>query len=475
MLREFERKVVGSIAENKLIEAGDRILLAISGGADSTALLHMMSSLKDKEVLQADFVCGHINHQLRMADSDADENFVATQARILNLPIVTRRVDVRGFAIENKLSIETAARDLRIEALIDIAKVNGCRKIVTAHQKDDNAETVLHRLLRGTGFRGLGGIWPIRDFDGVWFVRPMLCVSRSEIIEYLKERDLKWRHDYTNDDCRYRRNFIRNKLLPTLQQQCNDSVSEELFKLSCLAQRFYSKVCVLSDKIWNDSAEFCGQTVTLGLKSFFLQHPAVKLELIRRGLVAIGSGEKGLTQEHYDRILRLAEQKKGGKTIILPDEFSVCCEYEKLIFERPKEVLRTAEQIGKSIKLQIPGQAKFGDYFIEAVVLDAKDCDVRKFKPEKTKFVEWFDLEKLKQPLVLRFRQAGDRFIPFGLNKEKKVGKFMTDERVPKSLREKVMVIADGEKMVWLWPIRISELCRVEDATQKILQLQIKS
>ena len=229
----FEQRIAGFIRENELIESRGRLLLAVSGGADSTALLYAICALKDRAELDAELVCAHINHQLRAARGDRDQEFVVEQAEKLGLDVSTRRVDVRGFARKAGLSIETAARELRIESLLDIADNAGCDHIATAHQKNDNAETLIQRLARGTGIRGLGGIWPMRAFGrrNVRFVRPMLCVTRMEVIEYLNERNLKWRQDSTNADCKFRRNYIRHRLLPAIQADCAPPLLEQLFDL----------------------------------------------------------------------------------------------------------------------------------------------------------------------------------------------------------------------------------------------------
>ncbi|RKY22216.1 MAG: tRNA lysidine(34) synthetase TilS, partial [Planctomycetota bacterium] len=157
MLSELEKKVADFIEADGLFKPAERVLLAVSGGADSTALLYAMQALKAENILSADFACAHINHQLRGIESNGDEEFVVAQTHRLNLPLTTKRLNVADFARKNKLSLETAARKLRIESLLDIARVNNCDRIATAHQKDDNAETVLQRLARGTGFRGLCG------------------------------------------------------------------------------------------------------------------------------------------------------------------------------------------------------------------------------------------------------------------------------------------------------------------------------
>jgi tRNA(Ile)-lysidine synthase len=474
MLSEFEKKVAGFIEANDCFGSADKILLAVSGGADSTALLHAMCSLKAAGVLSAELLCAHINHQLRGAEADGDEDFVVAQARQMGLTATTRRVDVRSFAHKNRLSIETAARKLRIESLLDIAKAGDCRWIATAHQKNDNAETVLQRLARGTGFRGLGGICPVRSFaGGIYFARPFLCVSRNEIIEYLKKRDLEWRTDHTNADWTYRRNFIRHRLIPALQQDCSGSIVEQLFVLSQSAQRFYSLVGKRADKIWAQLSDCKDENVMLDLKLFQSVPKPVRVELVRRSLAHLGSGERDLTHRHYERILQLSKQNISGRVIELPHSFAVCREYGKLIFSRASKTLRPDEQIIKSIELEIPEKISFGNYLIEASVLDADKCDIEKFKAEKTSFIEWFDFDKMSLPLVARFRKAADRFWPLGLAAEKKVGKFLTAAKVSQQVRRKVLIIADRERIIWVFPIRISEDVKVTGRTQKILQMQI--
>jgi len=446
-----------------------------------------MQTLKAEGLFTSSSVCAHINHQLRGAEADADEEFVIAQAHSLSLPIETRRIDVRGFAHENKLSIETAARQLRLESLLDIAKADNCNCIATGHQKNDNAETILQRLARGTGFRGLGGIWPKRLFaDDIKFVRPLLCVSRDEILQYLNKRSLKWRVDHTNYHCTYRRNFIRHRLMPALQQDCNNSIVEQLFSLSQSARRFYDLVCEATEKVWSKLADCSGDELKLDLEIFSNQPEPAKIELIRKSLTSLGSKERGLTRRHYEKILQLAKQNVSDRKVELPNRFTARHEYGNLIFARPQmpEVRNQKSEVRNlsSVVLEIPGQTRFGPYLIEATILDA-GCSMldtrRKIRSRienresRIQLVERFDLDKVKLPLVVRFRQAGDRFWPLGLASEKKIGKFVTAAKVPHQLRQKMLVIADSEKVIWLWPIRISEKAKITSETQRILQLQI--
>jgi len=475
MSLEFEKKLADFIRANGLVGPAGKVLLAVSGGADSIALMYAMHALKAESLFNTELLCAHINHQLRAAEADRDEEFVVAQAAKLKLPVTTGRSDVRGFARLHKLSIETAARRLRMEALIDIAKANDCSRIATAHQKNDNAETIIQRLSRGTGFRGLGGIWPERIFaDQIKFIRPMLCFTRDEVVRYLQQRNLNWCRDHTNADCTYRRNYIRHRLMPALQQDCSDSVVEQLSQLARLASRYYGMVCSRADELWSSRADCDAEKTVLDLKLFLTEPQPVKVELIRRSLANIGSGERDLTQGHYEGILQLAEQNVTGRKMELPGGFVVWREYGNLIFSNCR--LGLAPPISskdQAVTVEIPGQTTFEKFLIQAIVLERNEVDFEKFKAAKTDSIEWFDLDKTKPSLVVRRRRAGDRFVPLGQREEKKIGKFLTAQRVPHGIRRDVLVVADREKIIWVWPVRMSEQARITGETRKILQLQV--
>jgi len=494
MLLEFEKKLADFVNANGLLGSAEKILLAVSGGADSIALMYALYAFKAENFFDAELLCTHINHQLRGTEGDLDEEFVVAQAKKLKLAVTTRRIDVRGFARLRKLSIETAARQLRMEALIDIAKANNCSLIATAHQKNDNAETIIQRLSRGTGLRGLAGIWPERVFAGqVKFVRPLLCFRRDEIINYLQQRKLDWCRDHTNADCSYRRNYIRHRLIPALQQDCSVSVAELLSQLAKSAHRYYRIVCERADELWPDLADCDEDKTVLDLKLFGGEPQPVKIELIRRSLANINCGERYLTQRHYHGILQLTEQNVTGIKMELPGGFAVRREYGNLIFTNrrvglgsatgtpPNRMQETAwaGEPAHPTTIEIPGQTRFGRYMIEASVFDSNEtCEKSQITNRKSKIptyggAEWFDLDKIKPPLYVRFRQAGDRFVPLGQHQEKKLGKFLTAQRVPYEVRRKVLVIADREKIIWVWPVRMSEQPKITGETRNVLQLQI--
>jgi tRNA(Ile)-lysidine synthase len=473
MQLELEERIAGFMRREGLFGFSDNVLLGVSGGADSTFLLHVMISLKRDGILSGEIFCAHINHHLRGAESEADEEFVAGECEKLNIPLIRRGVDVRGHAREAGLSIETAARELRIRSLVEVAKGCKCEIVATGHQRDDNAETVLQRLVRGTGFRGLGGIWPVRKFEGgVFFVRPLLCVRRSEVLEYLGGRGLKWREDSTNAESIYRRNYIRHFLLPEIQKGCKASIVERLWGLSEASRGFYKVVCRRADEMWGRLAECSEGKVLVELSEFAKESEAVKVELVRRSLSGAGIGERALSGEHFGRILELARSKVSGREVELPGGVVVCREYGKLVFERSgKEQLGGVESEG--VKFSVPVAKRFGDYLIEAGVFDVELGSSGGYKAGKTSFVEWFDFEKIKLPLEVRVRRAGDVFFPLGMKSEKKVGKFLTAQRVPRRVREKVLIVSDTEKILWVWPIRMSEQVKVTGQTRKIVRLQI--
>jgi len=464
MLKKLEQKTADFIAAEQLTPAGGKILLAISGGADSSALLHVLAALR------LDICCAHINHQLRTDEAQRDEDFVIEQCRKLKVPVITKKIDVRDYAKKSKLSIETAARILRIENLVEIAKSQNCDCIATAHHKNDNAETIIDRLIRGTGLRGLCGIWPAKKFtDGITFIRPLLCVTRDEIIQYLNSRNANWCTDRTNTDLAYRRNFIRHRLLPALQKNSASDIVENLAVLSKASRGFYLMICRTTGTIWPDIATAKKQTIILDSVKVAAQPAEIKIEIVRRALAHLDCGEQDFTEQHYTSILRLPDDGR----LQLPNCVTVHRQDGKIVFEKHLKT-KPAQSIAiDPVVLKVPGMTQFGPCTINADIIEIEQKNLTGFKKTKTNFVEWFDFEKLKLPLEVRLRKRGDKFWPLGLAGEKKVGKFLTTAKVFHSLRRRLLVVADREKIVWLYPVRISEQAKVTDNTRKVIQIKI--
>jgi tRNA(Ile)-lysidine synthase len=256
-----------------------------------------------------------------------------------------------------------------------------------------------------------------------------------------------------------------------LQKDFSGSIVEELSELAESARRLQKSISGFVDEVWSQLAACGGGKVTLDLGEFSNLAEPVKVEALRRSLLTLGSGERDLTNEHFKRILEMAQQNVSGRKIELPGGYLVWREYRKLVFAGTKTT-QADERISESIKVNVPGQTRFGRFLVEAGIFEA-ETSAGRYKAGKTSFVEWFDLAKVKLPLSMRCRRAGDRFVPLGQVEEKKVGKFLTAQRVPQRIRKRVLIVADAEKVIWVWPIRICEQAKVTEKTQKILRLQI--
>jgi tRNA(Ile)-lysidine synthase len=474
MLSEFEKKILRFINTHKLLETDGPVLLAVSGGADSVTLVSLLARLKQKKELNVQLAVGHVNHKLRGQSANADEEFVAQLAEKMDLKTLTRTVDTKAYAQKEKISIETAARKLRIDALTEMAREAECGCVATAHHANDNAETIIHRLLRGTGFRGLAGIRPRQKFRAdITFVRPMLCVTRAEIIDYCRTENLPWRHDHTNDEFAYTRNKIRHLLLPYLQENCDVPMTELLNSLADSSRRLYEKIQTQLQKLHTSVVlREDNNRIVFDKGTFSKLSPLLQAEFINAALASIGSGLGKITEDHYHSIASLASGPSGGK-IQLPDGFCVIANHEKITFT--KNQTKGPHQLlpAEALTLNIGQTSSFGPWTIQTKILNVKDCDIENFKTTKDKFIEWFDYDKLILPLTVRPRQDGDRFHPLGNPAPKKIGKFLTAAKVEHDVKVRLAVFADTQKIIWAAPVRTSELTKITTNTKKILQIKI--
>ena len=353
-----------------------------------------------------------------------------------------------------------------------IAQENDCDCVATAHQKNDNAETIIHRISRGTGFKGLAGIRPKTVLNGTTFIRPLLCLSRKEIEDYLVSENTKWQMDRTNLDCRFTRNRIRHQILPVLQKQTKSDIVELLFVLSrhCLA---------LSEAIEKQAKEALQKCVINRSEDFvsvdidkFNDYPSLlKVEIIQNALQQCGIGLQKITTEHYDRIIKFLTESRTGKTLQLLDKAIIKKQQKSFYLGYPE----TCTEKPDTVTLKIPGSVCFSDWIIEIEVLPADKLDIKSFKQKKNNLVERFDLQQIKPPLIARCRQKGDKFKPFGLGISKKIGKFITSAKSDPNQRKKTFLVCDDEKILWLVPIRRSSEAPITNKSKNLLQIRIKS
>ncbi len=448
-MNNFCEKILNFITERQLFSKGDKLLAGVSGGADSVAMMYAMHHLG------FDLTVGHINHNLRPGHCEKDQAFVIEQADKLGLKVLTGSVDVRQHSQLNKISIETAARELRIKTLADMAQSCGCSAIITAHHKDDNAETMVHRLMRGTGFRGLCGIRDINFIADTKFVRPMLCVSRDEIIEYLNGNGIGWRVDHTNDELEYTRNKIRHQLIPYLEKDCTKKLNDKLFTISTKCCKLQRKVDKISDDVFDSVCSHRGGEVFIDIFLFNAQAKIVRAELIRRAIACLNVGERDFTASHYSDILNIAEARNG--TANLPGQISAYVKNDTLIMS-----LRKTDDV--PVKLNLSGVTQFGGCVFETEFLQADDCELKNFIDHKNSCIEWFDFDKIAGDLVARYRRDGDKFMPMGKKTFRKAGDFTTGKFDP--------LIADDQKVVWIAGSRPCQQTKVQPDTKRILQIR---
>lgn len=455
------------IKTQNVINCGDRILAAVSGGADSVAMLHCLNDLRHN--LKLELSCVHINHQLRGDDSDEDERFVEALTGKYRIPFYTRRINVREYAEANRLSIETAARQLRLAALEQFALQAECTCVATAHHKDDQAETLLMRLLRGTAFAGLAGIHPATERNSLRWIRPMLHLRRMDIERYCRNNDLQWREDKSNRELDYTRNWVRHRLLPAIQQQSNTDMVDKLCQLSESAYQMQLRLDTTVDAVWDktliekDSHHIAFKTADLSCSS-----PLIAGEILRRVYNLLRCGLRDMTERHYQRYFETLRspdgpalelpggcriQRKGTQTVFLNKDINLS------IF--PDDAL----EIPKS------GCIKLGLWTIHSQILELQAGQLEMFVAKKDPHCQWFDVEQLAFPIIARTRKVGDRFVPYGTKTQKRIGKFLTETQVDKSLRKKAFVVENQTGILWLAPLRRSILAPVMAQTKRVLTL----
>lgn len=453
-----------------VFEDVQKVLLAVSGGADSVAMVHVLDRIRGQDKLSCEFMIGHVNHCLRGNDSEADEAFVKELADSLSIPAVTKVIDVKAYANMHKLSIETAGRVVRLQNLSQMASDNGCDCIATAHHADDLAETIVHRLMRGTGFRGLCGIWPVSQVYGIEFIRPMLGVRRSDIIQYCESNQIQWREDESNTDISFTRNRIRHNLLPHLESE-SGSIVEKLSDLSRVSRRFQ----IFSEKragMIVEKGAYDLQSATFSIEQQLLKdiEPWIFYEVVHEILVKLDVGLRKYRREHFESIRNLIDN--SDSRLVLPDGVFVKLSGDRLFIVKQKAE-KDFIDVGQLVKLETGQSVRFGDWRICCSLLDVKEVDIDSLIEAEDAYTEWFDADRISGPIEVRGRREGDRFRPIGGKGEKKVGRFLQDGQLDSGTKQNAFIISDNEKILWLAPIRMAETAKITQNTRRILKIHL--
>ena len=486
VVHALERRVAEALTKHGL--SGNRLLVAVSGGPDSMALLHALQRLRDDFGLKLHGA--HLNHKLRDAESDADAEFVARAFRELGIPFTLDSEDVAAYRNRHRLSLEDAARRVRYSFLANASKNHNADAIALGHTADDQAETVLIHIIRGSGLEGLRGMQILDDrrIDErhVVLFRPLLHSSRAETQAYCDAIGLEPRIDASNSSLEFLRNRIRLELVPLLRQ-INPSVQESLVRLARNATQDSDFIRERSNEVWDDVARLehtaKGDVVTLDTTSLHGEHSAIQAYVLRRGIEAAG-GE--VTQRHILDIMRLL----GGapsKTLNLSAGLTFATGYGEAHIGSPSaiaDVLTPLPVIRGEFPVSVFGDTQVGAWLVSSRVetytkgLDARDFNESVQKAEKAQknihhVDEMLDLDSVGDGLRIRGRRPGDRFQPLGMRGSKSMREFMIDARIPQRWRDGLPIVVSEKGIVCVPGWRIAHWARVTNKTRRVLRLTL--
>ena len=511
MKADFVRQMHRFILRHAMIKNGERVLVAVSGGADSLALLYGLHALHSQ--LDCHLHVAHLNHCLR-PDADADADFVQQHAAHLELPCTIQSTDVPRLVKQWKLSVETAARKARYQFYEEVCKQIGATKVALGHHQDDTAETVLMNLIRGSGSTGMKGISPVRNFRSfgvvcnagvptrywegaelaVKSIRPLMGFTRQQIETYLAFKGLTPRHDSTNTDTRYLRNRIRHELIPRLESDYNpniraglsrtaDVLSAESEYLDTVAQEAFETCRVRDpDRV---KALATSESVVLDRAKFQQLHIAIQRRVLRQIFFEMSRDTGDLYFTHCEAMLSLIEGDAPNAVLALPNGLRFRRVYQYFIFDVNTSSRSPFPIESFAYPLAVPGKTFIValNTEITAELGDIQSREVRTFPDGR--FEAIFDYEKVRGafvdppseafPLTVRNRRQGDRFQPYGMRGTKKIKDFMIDAKVPRDERDRIPMLVCGAKVLWIVGYTTSEPFKIHPGTRQYLHLRYVS
>lgn len=451
-----------TIIENNMFDKGDRVIVAVSGGPDSIALLHVLYKLKEE--LHISLYVAHINHGLRGIESDKDEEYVGKVCKDLNIEFRSKKVDINEISRLRNMSSESAGREVRYEFFKELVKKFSAQKVAIAHNANDQAETILMRIMRGTGMDGLIGIRPVRDNI---FVRPLINCTRNEIEQYCLENKLNPRIDKTNLEAIYSRNKVRLQLIPYIQENFNKDIIQGLNRLSDTIKIDNDYIEAISKEKYKKYCDTNEEKVIIS-KEAFLEHESIITRIIRLAIQNLVGNLYNFERIHIYDIIRI-QRCSTGKELNLPGNVYSINNYGDIVITRDKKQnikARSEEYIlGNGVNVIEDANIKVG---IRVVNVEEKTD----FKHNK--WIKYFDYDKIKGDITLRFRRDGDRFTPLGMSGSKKLKDLFIDLKIPKEERNEIPLICFGTSIAWITGYRVSEIFKVDENTKNILEVKIE-
>lgn len=443
------KKVLDYLKKNNVFLKGEKVAVAVSGGADSVALLYFLS--KNSNLLGIELVCLNIDHSLRGNDSEKDSAFVKEFAESLGIECVSRKVDVKAFASVQKLTIEHAARVLRYETLFELASKAGAKKICLAHHKDDQAETVLMHMFRGSGLKGATGMSFITSDR---LVRPFLYVSRREIEKYIEKNKLVFVTDESNTDTKFNRNYVRHVIVENIKKvypAVVDNLSE------------FAEVCRADDdfiysKLPKNIIKQKGKGVLILQKAEGL-HSALFSRLVRNAFLKLNA-LVDIEQKHI-KLIKGLFSLQVGKSIDLPNNLVAKKDYDGVIIAKASKPKPMLEEVFGFKKYKVDGWGEFR-------------LTKHSGKVDFGNNVWFVDADKLPSDSVIRFRKVGDQFAKFG-GGQKSLSNYFIDQKIPGKEREVTPLLACKNNIFVVVGSEISERVKIDKNTKNIIKIEVLS
>lgn len=472
LLKALEAEIVAG----KLVPADACIVVGVSGGADSMCLLHALVMLDGQPDFDLDLHIAHLNHGLRGDEADADAAFVQAAADGYGLPCTIETVDAAGIAKEQQVSVEEAARDERYRFFERVCQKTGARYVALGHQADDNVETVLQRILRGTGLRGLAGIprvRPLHSGSEIQIVRPLLAHHRQAVLEFNNAHAVPYREDITNTSNEPLRNRLRNVILPMLVEQVNPQVGDALLRLSEQARWVNEYVDKTAQEAFEALViERTDQELSINATALIRKSRIMQAELVRRAIASFELGEQDISFGHLSTVVDLLADQASGKQLHLPGGMIVSKIYNRLVFAVPTEQPR--ETIAAEIVIHVPGRTTLPRHGFEVTceIVDLPVGEAASAMRASHTGEEWLDYEAVHPPLTVRYRRPGDRFWPLGAPGTKKIAEFLIDAKVDPAERDRLAILCDRLGPVWLIGQRIDERVKLTRQTRRVLKIR---
>jgi tRNA(Ile)-lysidine synthase len=469
-------KVIEYTKKYHMIEQGDRIVVGVSGGADSVCLLYALYKLFAESDIALTAV--HVNHGLRGEEADRDEQFVRTLCQRLGIPFLSFTCNIRELAIMEGLTEEEAGRNARYQTFLQVCEQQKCNKIAVAHNKNDSAETILFHLFRGTSIKGLTGIEPVRvihsGFGDITIIRPLLCVERKEIEAYLCKEAIPYQIDSTNLTEDYSRNKIRNRILNYATEEINSgavgNINEAALKLREALDYIEHNVNLRYHMlVRQEEKAFLITANELSKEAIVIQKG-----VIRKIMEELCGSLKDLEAKHIDAVLDLMN-KQVGKYVNLPYGMIARRDYEEISFYLDtKEAPNCSVTMGiKPMPVAIPGTINLPQ------IRKRLETNIIRYEKNntipKSSCMKWFDYDKIENAVEIRTRREGDYIQINGKGGHKKLKDYFIDRKIPKDQRDSQILITDGNHIMWIPGTgdRISEKYKVDEKTTKVLLMKM--